>query len=320
MRVLITGVNGFAGYYAALRLRAAGHDVTGLVRSLDHPRLDVLRVHEVKLAVGDVSRPETYHELLEQSTLVIHALLDKKGPLQTDRALFAAIGALPQQPGTRRRFVYTTGCSIFGKVGVRVMDETTEPNPKHFLAFRRELEKEALALQNVGVVVVRPGFMYGNDGYNSTSTDWFEMGEAGEGIFRGDREKCWSWVHIEDLAEAYLLIAEADRAIDGELFCLADDLQPLCLDVMRKCVYAAGYTGEIRFEGPLEGNNISTWFDQNELITSEKARRILGWVPRRPGIIEGIPAAYASWKAAQRIARGSPSTPLGMTTLAGSAS
>jgi nucleoside-diphosphate-sugar epimerase len=302
MRILITGVSGYAGYYAALRLRQAGHDVTGLVRNPDYPRLDILRMHEVKLVVGDVSKPETYRELLEQSHVIIHTMLDKKQPKETDRALFAAIAALPDQPGSRRRFIYTTGCSIFGKNGIPVMDETAEPNPAHFLAFRRELEKEALELKNVGVVVLRPGFMYGNDGYNSQSTDWFEMADKGEGIYRGDREKGWSWIHIDDLAEAYLLVTEADRAIDGELFFLGDEVRPQCLDVMRGCMAAAGYQGEIRFEGPLQGDNTSTWFDQNELFTSEKARRILGWVPRRPGVMDALPAAYASWKVAQKIA------------------
>jgi nucleoside-diphosphate-sugar epimerase len=302
MRVFITGISGYAGYYAALRLASAGHEVTGLVRNPDHPRLDVLRVHEVKLVVGDVSAPDVYREHLERSGTIIHTMLDKKQPKQTDRALFEAISKLPQHAGTRRRFVYVTGCSIFGKTNVRVMDESTEPNPNHFLAFRRDLEKEALALENVGVVVLRPGFMYGNDGYNSQATDWFEMGEAGEGIYRGDREKSWSWIHIADLADAFLRVVEADRSIDGELFCLADDLQPFCRDVMRGCIEAAGYRGEIRFEGPLEGNNTSTWFDQNELMTSEKARRLLGWVPRHAGILEDIPAAYAAWKVARRLA------------------
>ena len=304
MRVLITGVSGYAGYYAAIRLAAAGHDVTGLVRNPDHPRLNVLRTHEVKLAVGDVSKPETYRELLEKSMVIIHTMLDKRNAKETDRALFGAIAALPEQAGVRRRFIYTTGCSIFGKLPIRVMDETTEPNPKHFLAFRREMEKEALALQNVGVVVLRPGFMYGNDGYNSQAVDWFEMGAAGEGVYRGDREKSWTWIHIEDLAEAFLLATEADRAIDGELFCLGDDLQPLCVDVMRACVSVAGYKGEISFAGPLEGNNTSTWFDQNEMMTSEKARRVLGWIPRRPGILQSISAVYESWKVAQQIAKG----------------
>lgn len=301
MRVFITGIGGYAGYYAALHLASAGHTVTGLVRNPNQPRLDVLRVHEIELVVGDVSEPAGYREHLDASAVIIHTMLDKKQPLKTDRTLFGAIGALTQHPGSRRRFVYVTGCSIFGKTGVRVMDESTEPNPAHALAFRRDLEKEALAIPDAGVVVLRPGFMYGNDGYNSQAVDWFEMGEAGQGIYRGDREKSWSWVHIEDLADAFVRVVDAGRSIDDEVFCLADDRQPLCRDVMRRCVETAGYRGEISFAGPLEGNNTSTWFDQNELMTSEKARRLLGWIPRHAGILEEIPAAYAAWKAAQRI-------------------
>jgi len=305
MRVFITGISGYAGYYAALRLACAGHEVTGLVRNPDQPRLDVLRVHEIKLVVGDVSEPEGYRDQLEQSHAIIHTMLDKRQPKQTDRTLFAALAGLALHAGTRRRFIYVTGCSIFGKTGVRVMDESTEPNPNHVLAFRRDLEKEALALENVGVVVLRPGFMYGNDGFNSQATDWFEMGEAGEGIYRGDREKSWSWIHIADLAEAFLRVVEAGSAVDGEVFCLADDAQPLCRDVMRRCVELAGYRGEIRFEGPLPGNNTSTWFDQNELMSSEKAHRVLSWAARRPSVLEALPAAYAAWKVARDVdARG----------------
>jgi nucleoside-diphosphate-sugar epimerase len=300
MRVLITGVSGYAGYHAAIRLASVGHEVTGVVRNPNRPRLDLLRVHEVALVDGDVTDPESLRELLERSDVIIHAMLDKRRPLETDRALFTTIAALPKHAGTRRRFVYTTGCSIFGKVAVPVMDETTEPNPEHALAFRRTLEREALAL-DVGAVVLRPGFMYGKDGYNSVAADWFAMAESGEAVFRGDREKGWSWIHIDDLAEAYRLVAEAGREIDGELFCLADDKRPKSVDVMRCCVAAAGYAGEVRFEPPKAGENLSTWFDQNEFISSAKARRQLGWIPRHPGVLDGVPAAYAAWKTAQRL-------------------
>lgn len=300
MRVLITGVSGYAGYHAAIRLASAGHEVTGLVRNPGRPRLDVLRVNEVGLADGDVTDPSGFHELLERAEVVIHTMLDKRRPLETDRALFAALAALPRHSGAHRRFIYTTGCSIFGKVADPIMDETTEPNPAHALAFRRTLEREALAL-DLGVVVVRPGFMYGKDGYNSVAADWFAMGESGDAVFRGDREKGWSWIHIDDLAEAYLLLTEAGRSIDGELFCLADEHRPRSLDVMRRCVAAAGYRGEVRFEPPKAGENLSTWFDQNEFISSAKARRLLGWIPRHASVLDGIPAAYAGWKAAQRL-------------------
>jgi nucleoside-diphosphate-sugar epimerase len=298
MRVFVTGASGYAGYYAALRLAEAGHVVTGLVRNPEQPRLDVLRMHEIALLKGDVAEPKTYRAELERSDVVIHTMFDKKRPFDTDRALFGVLEALPARTPARR-FVYTTGSSIFGKVPVDVMDERTEPNPDHPLAFRRGLEREALSLGNVSAVVVRPGFMFGYDGYNSVSTDWFEMAESGDPVFRGDRERGWSWIHVADLAEAYRLITEADHAVvGGEIFHLADEHRPRSLDVMRACVAATGAKADIRFEGPVKGDNVSTWFNQNEFLSSRKARERLGWSARHPGVIESAERLYRSWKAA----------------------
>ena len=298
MRVFVTGASGYAGYYAAIRMAAAGHLVTGLVRNPSQPRLDVLRRHEVALLQGDVAEPDTYRAELELSDVIIHTMLDKKRPFETDRALFAALESLPPRMPVRR-FIYTTGCSIFGKLSVAVIDEKTEPNPDHPLAFRRGLEREALALKNVSTVIVRPGFMFGFDGFNSVSTDWFELAESGDPVFRGNREKGWSWIHIGDLAEAYRLVAEAENAVvGGEIFHIADDHRPSSLDVMRACVAATGVKADIRFEGSKKGDNVSTWFDQNEFITAQKARERLGWSPRHEGVIESAPQIYKSWKAA----------------------
>ena len=299
MKVFVTGVSGYAGFYAALRLAATGHSVTGLVRNPEQPRLNILRMQEVALVRGDVGQPEAYRTELERSDVVIHTMLDKKRPFEADRALFAALQEAPPRT-PRRRFIYTTGCSIFGKVSAAVMDERTEPNPDHPLAFRRGLEREALALSNVSTVVLRPGFMFGNDGFNSVSADWFAMAEQGDPVFRGDRERGWSWIHIADLAEAYRLAVEADEGVvNGEIFHLADERRPRSLDVMRACLDAAGHKGDIRFEGPMKGDNISTWFNQNEFITSQKARERLGWGARHDGIIETAKTVYQAWKAAQ---------------------
>jgi nucleoside-diphosphate-sugar epimerase len=299
MRVFVTGVSGYAGFYAALRLAAAGHVVTGLVRNPQQARLNILRTQQVGLLRGDVCETDSYCTELERCDVIIHTMLDKKRPFEADRALFAALEKLPSRT-PRRRFIYTTGCSIFGKVPVAVMDERTEPNPEHPLAFRRGLEREAMALNNVGAVVLRPGFMFGNDGYNSVSTDWFAMAEEGDAVFRGDRERGWSWIHIADLAEAYRLAAEADDdTVSGEIFHLGDQHRPRSVDVMRACLDAAGYKGELRFEGPVKGDNISTWFNQNEYITSQKASDRLGWRARHDGIIASAKPVYESWKAAQ---------------------
>jgi hypothetical protein len=71
---------------------------------------------------------------------------------------------------------------------------------------------------------------------------------------------------------------------------------------MRACVAAAGYKGEIRFEASTKGDNISTWFNQNEFITSQKAHDRIGWRPRRDGVIKSADQVYASWKATQSAA------------------
>jgi nucleoside-diphosphate-sugar epimerase len=298
MRVLVTGVSGYAGYYAALRLADAGHIVTGLVRRPEQPRLNALRIREITLLQGDVAEPDSYRAELERADVVIHTLLDKKRPFETDRALFAALEALPPK-ANRRQFIYTTGCSIFGKLPVEVMDESVEPNPEHALSFRRGLEREALALRNVSTTVLRPGFMFGYDGFNSVSTDWFEMAEGGDAVYRGDRQKGWSWIHIADLSEAYRLVAKAEETVvGGEIFHLADEHRPRCLEVMRACVAAAGFTGDMRYEGSKKGDNVSTWFDQNEFITARKARERLGWHARHAGVIESAPQIYQAWKAA----------------------
>lgn len=299
MKVFLTGASGYAGFHVAIRLATAGHTVTGVVRHPEQSRLQTLRMHEIKIIHGDVAQPETYRAELEDSDVIVHTMLDKKHHFETDRTFFHTLQGL--SPRTlRRRLIYTTGVSIIGKVAAPVLDESIEPNPEHPISFRRQLEREAQALSNVSTVILRPGFMFGNDGFNSVSTDWFAMAEQGDPVFRGDREKGWSWIHVADLAEAYRLAAEADDAlVGGEIFHIVDEHRPRSLDVMRACLDAAGYKGQIRLEGPAKGDNISTWFDQNGYSSSQKARERLGWSSRHDGVIASAKRLFDAWKAAQ---------------------
>jgi nucleoside-diphosphate-sugar epimerase len=232
---------------------------------------------------------------------VIHTVLDFTDPQMTDRSLFEAFGEAARAAPRRRLFVYTTGCSIYGKRPERVLDEETPANPAHPLAFRMEMEKAffAASVGDTRKIVLRPGFMYGADGHSSISGRWFEMGEEGRPVYRGDRGKGWSWIHIDDLAAAYVRVAESHPALDREIFCLADGQRPACVEVMRACVRSAGFTGELVFAPPSEEDISSTLFDQDEFIDSRKAARLLGWHPRHPGILDEVELYYASWKAAR---------------------
>ncbi len=70
---------------------------------------------------------------------------------------------------------------------------------------------------------------------------------------------------------------------------------------------AAGYKGEVRFEGPIKGDNIGTWFNQNEFISSKKAKDRLGWTSKHGGVIKIPPiGAYASRGKRRRCLRREP--------------
>ena len=301
MKILVTGATGYAGYHAAISLRQAGHQVYGLTRDSSKPRAKELQSYEVQIAQGDINQPETYRQYLEDSDVLIHAMMDFDAPQEADRKLFKTLKQVAENSKRDRLFIYTTGCSIYGKRPERVMDETTPANPDHALAFRMDMEQELfnLPIPQCRKVVLRPGFMYGLDGKSSITGMWFGMGEQGKAVYRGDKEKGWSWVHINDLAQAYVRVVESGAAIDGNVFCIANEQRLKCLEIMQACLKATGYEGEIEFAEPQEDDVTSTWFDQNEFITSQKARQNLGWTPQHIGVIDEIEIYYAAWKAAQ---------------------
>ncbi len=48
----------------------------------------------------------------------------------------------------------------------------------------------------------------------------------------GSRTKRWSWVHINDLGEAYVAVAKAGRTVDGQVFNIASYHAPTFEELM----------------------------------------------------------------------------------------
>ena len=310
MNILLAGATGYAGYTIATTLRQAGHQVTALVRRPDSARARSLRQQEIDLLPGDLRQPVTYRAALEACDVCITTVLDFQDPVGTDHLLLETLRAVPARAdGSSRLVIYTTGCLVYGYVPERLLDETTPGNPAHPLHFRMELEQDVLQLRNWRSVVVRPGFLYGLDGYSCFATTWFEQGESGRVLFDGDPTKGWSWVHVADLADAYRRMVE-HPALDQEIFCVADELQPSCLAVATAAARAAGFTGELE-HGPAHMEDWSALFEQNQFITSAKARRRLGWKPAQAGVLAHIDSCYQGWRASQSSdSMGSSITPL----------
>ncbi len=298
MNVLLLGASGYAGYAAALALRQAGHAVTALLRTPDSARAHRLQAKQIRVVAGDLRRPATYRAELAACQVCISCALDFLNSTSTDRLLLETLRGLPFAASeTKRLLVYTTCGTLYGWVPQRLLDETTPVNPAHPLHFRWELEQEVFQLGNVRTVVVRPGFLYGQDGRSCVASTWFEQAEMGRVVYGGDPGRGWSWLHVADLAAAYCRLLEHPD-LDKEIFCLADQHQPLCWAVARAATQAAGFPGGVE-RGPALMEDESALFDQNIFLSAAKAHRVLGWVPRQPGILADIDRCYQGWKAGQ---------------------
>ena len=296
MNVLLLGASGYAGYAAALALRQAGHAVTALLRTPDAGRARSLRARQIRVVAGNLRRPATYRAELAACQVCLHCALDFADPAGTDRLLLETLRGLPPAPGPARRVLVYTGCgTAYGWVPQRLLDETTPGNPAHPLHFRLELEQEVFALETVRTVVVRPGFLYGQDGRSCFASTWFEQAPTGRVVYDGDPGRGWSWLHVADLAAAYCRLLELP-ALDKEVFCLADQQQPLCWAVARAAAQAAGFAGSL-VRGPALMEDESVLVDQNIFLDAAKARRVLGWAPRQPGILADLHRCYQGWKA-----------------------
>ncbi|MTD55803.1 NAD-dependent epimerase/dehydratase family protein [Amycolatopsis pithecellobii] len=298
MKILVFGATGYAGSHLAPALARAGHTVLGLTRNPDSPAARQLTIGEVTPVQGNFSDPDTWRAHLDGVDAVVHSMMDPAEPYEGDRRLFAEVVAAQERDGRKRHVVFTTGISCYGRTGVALMDENTPGNPESFLSFRFQLEKE-LAASGLSHTIVRPGFMYGGAGTTSMSAQWFAAAEEGKPVFYGDPEKQWSWVHIDDLAEAYVRILAHPAAVDGETFVIADDQRLRVLDVMKVAIGVAGYTGEITMESAEAGGVLQVTADQNELVSSAKARRILGWTPNHASFTDAPEVHYRAWKAAR---------------------
>ncbi|MEV6957455.1 NAD(P)-dependent oxidoreductase [Streptomyces sp. NPDC051183] len=298
MQILVIGATGYAGRRVSAALARAGHTVLGLARDTTTPAARDLAVNEVTAVKGDFSQPDTWRGHLDGTDAVVHLLMDMSDPVGADQRLFAELAAAQERDGRRRHLVFTTGISSYGRTGLPLMDENTPGNPGSPIGFRFSLEKE-LAASGLAHTVVRPGFMYGGPATTSMTGQWFAAAEAGTPVFYGDTTKRWSWIHVDDLADAYVRILDNPAAVDGETFVIADDQRLTALDMQYSAVRAAGYTGEITQDSAEAGGMMQMAADQDELVTSAKAHRLLGWHPHHPSFTDAPHRHYRAWKAAQ---------------------
>jgi len=301
MKILITGVAGHLGFPTARALRAAGHIVYGLVRK-QHQAIQISK-EEIFPIIGDLtdfkSAGSTSSTPLLKVVEEVHVVIDFVSDMSTpndpntaNRALRAALCQASKASGHKKRYIYVSGGLVYGNQPGKVCDETTHPKESDW---RLGYEKETLAQTEIEGIVVRPAWIYGFQG-NPIINTWWNYSANGDIEISGNLNKIYSWVHVLDIADAFVRLAEGPKYLAGEIFNVADDDRSTVGQIREAMARAAGAKGKV-VNVPVGTDNFSQLLDSHLVLSNEKLKRMTGWRPRCGPLIDNIPLYYMACQA-----------------------
>jgi nucleoside-diphosphate-sugar epimerase len=285
--VVVVGAAGYIGQAVALAYRRAGFKVTGVVRNEEKAK--VLKQHEVNVVVGDLKTPDSFKDVLKTAVVVVDAVGDDEGKL-LEKLVEVTKGRSPKP-----LYIFTSGVLVYGD-HQHVVDETHPLESTH-LAQRAAFSNKVLSSSDVRGVVILPGFVYG--GASGVLGDLiFNIKENDDLTLIGRREKRWSYVHIEDLADIYVRVAKAGHIVDGESFNAVGPWAPTFEEIKVAAAKAAGWKGKINHVPEVPKDNFfAVICEYNAVASGAKAFNLLGWHETHLGPVAEIGTYYQSYKA-----------------------
>jgi len=250
--------------------------------------------------IGDLSMPETIHKIVNGTDVILSLAMPP---------FLRRLNAKKIQSSTRQHYVHTKnifeamtrederpiilteGIMLYGDSGDSWIDETSKFNPIGFARLgefatpyiQKMMEKKA------PIIRMQLGCVYG-------AGSWFK-----ETVYRLIKKGCFhvhgggpnvlSYVHVDDVAEAYRLAVE--KLPVGESFIIVDD-EPC------KSINFANFTAKYMRKPPIKimpkwideifaGSIVSEALTVNCKARNTKAKKLLDWHLKYPSWRDGIP-------------------------------
>jgi nucleoside-diphosphate-sugar epimerase len=276
MSILLTGATGLIGSAVLTRLVATGHDVTALVRSDE--KAAAVSALGARPVVGDITDLELLETLLVGADGVIHTASPGD---DTSAAVDSALADLVIRTldGTDTPYVHSGGVWVFGNG-----DDLTEESPLQPLpitAWRLDIERR-LRESSVRTTVVAPAIVYGNgSGIPATLFGGAEV------LLVGDGSQHWTTVHVDDLAELYVLALDAAAA--DEYYLGVSGQNPTVLELGEAAARGRSWPVVPETTDSARGRLGEAFADAlllDQQATGAHAREALGWSPSRPSLVE----------------------------------
>jgi len=291
--IFLTGAAGYIGGSVAARLLEARHRVRGLVRTPE--KAELISKLGIEPVVGTLEDVELLAREAHNADGVVNTA--NADHLPSVRALIAAL------EGTGKPLLHTSGSSVIGddargnRVAEAIFDEDTPFVVPPAKQQRRDIDLTVLRAAGSGVrsAVICPSMIYGTGrGANphSAQIPFLADNARPQGFVQviGQGVNRWSNVHIDDLAELYLLVltkapagafyfADSGEASFGEIGGAIATRLGLGAVQSLPAELAAEKWGESRAYYS---------FGSNSRVRAKRARRELGWTPRHTSVIAWI--------------------------------
>jgi len=209
--VVVAGAGGLIGGSVAAAFARSGWRVLGLIRK-QNQSTRLLRNEILPVLIEDLNKPETYLEQLKQASVVV----DASGA--TSALVDAVLKLNESQPATtyHKILIVTSGTGINASTvkPPRAVEDSHRADPVHqFLEAARQVTDKVLSH---GGNVVEPSIVYGGSGVFKTvkgygpshQERWFNHDPTADLVIFGKEGVRFGFIHVEDLANVYLLIAQ----------------------------------------------------------------------------------------------------------------
>jgi UDP-glucose 4-epimerase len=285
MRVIVTGGSGFIGSHVVDALLAKGHEVC--IYDLDTPRC----TPPCEFMRGDTRDLDRLIKTIQPGDTVYHLAAEANVNRFFESPLFSnentSHSALCVLEGARKagaaRVILSSTEWIYGSATKDGADVITEEcayaqNPDHlYTCAKIAAELFCIGYKNlygVEFTIMRYGIPFGERGRAETVTPTFIRRILnGETIrIHGDGSQYRQFIYVKDLAEGN--VACLQPAARNEVFNLNGKEKITVLQVVQTLERILGKKANVEFVEDRAGNF------KGRFISSEKAKRILGWEPQ----------------------------------------
>ena len=311
MKILVAGATGALGAQLVPRLVARGHDVAGMSRSPS--KRDALRSLGATPVVADALDPEAVARAVAEADpeVIVHQLTALSGTLDMrhfDRS-FAATNRLRTEgtdhllaagraAGVRRFVAQSYAGWPFARQGgpVKTEDDPLDPEPAEAMRRThdaiRHLEAAVTGAGWVEGIVLRYGGFYGpGTSLDGPGSEHVELIRRRRFPVVGDGRGVWSFIHIEDAAEA--TVAAVERGHRGVYNIVDDEPAPVAewLPAAATAFGARPPRRVPRWLGRmLAGEAATVMMTEVRGASNARAKRELGWRPAHPTWRDGFAA------------------------------